>query len=43
MPGKKDFVSIKHGDRRVHVQKRLILNNLKEVYQQFKEKHPLEK
>ena len=43
MPGKKDFVSIKHGDRRVHVQKRLILNNLKEVYQQFKGKHPLEK
>ena len=40
MPGKKDFVSIREGDHRVHVQKRLILGNLKEIYQQFKEKYP---
>ena len=43
MPGKKDFVSIREGDHRVHVQKRLILGNLKEGYQQFKEKYPMEK
>jgi len=43
MPGKKDFVSIREGDHRVHVQKRLILGNLKEIYLQFKEKHPKEK
>ena len=43
MPGKKDFVSIREGDHRVHVQKRLILGNLKEVYQQFKEKYPMVK
>ena len=41
MPGKKDFVSIREGDHRVHVQKRLILGNLKEIYQQFKEKYPM--
>ena len=40
MPGKKDFVSIRKGDQRAHVQKRLMLGNLKEVYQQIKEKHP---
>ena len=43
MPGRKDFVSIRQGDQRVHVQKRLILGNLKEVYQEFKENHPMEK
>ena len=31
MPGRKDFVSIRQGDQRVHVQKRLILGNLKEA------------
>ena len=31
------------GDHQVHVQKRLILGNLKEVYQQFKEKYPMVK
>ena len=34
---------VRQGDQRVHVQKRLLLGNLKEVYQQFKEKHPMEK
>ena len=43
MPGKTDFVSVRQGDQQVHVQKRLLLGNLKEVYQQFKEKHPMEK
>ena len=43
MPGKKDFVSIRKGDQHAHVQKRLMLGNLKEVYQQFKEKHPTDK
>ena len=43
LPGKKDFVSVRQDDLRVHVQKRLLLGNLKEVYQQFKKKHPIEK
>ena len=37
MPGKKDFVSIA---RNQHMQKRLILCNLKELYVMFKEQHP---
>ena len=40
MPGKKDYVSVKSANGRVHVQKRLILCNLKELYQQFKAKYP---
>ncbi len=40
MPGKKDFISIKQGEERVHKQKRLVLSNLKEVYQLFKDKFP---
>ena len=43
MPGKKDCVSIKVDDRRISVQKRLLLGNLKEVYQQFKDQFPVEK
>jgi hypothetical protein len=43
MPGKKDFVSVKQGGKREHVQKRLVLSNLKEAYQLFKEKFPDEK
>ena len=42
MPGKKDFVSIKQGEQRVHVQKRLVLSNLREVYQSFKDRFPNE-
>ena len=38
MPGEKDFVQSAHG--RIHVQKRLILCKLKELYQHFKEKYP---
>ena len=40
MPGKKDFVSVKQEGKRVHVQKRLMLSNLREVYHEFKEKFP---
>ena len=36
MPGKKDYISIA---RNVHVQKRLILCNLKELYAKFKQKY----
>ena len=43
MPGKKDFVSVRQGDKWVHLQKRLLLSNLKELYQQFKEEYPMEK
>ena len=39
MPGKKEFVSIRQGDQHAHVQKRFILGNLKEVYQQFKKNY----
>ena len=40
MPGKKDFVSVKQGGKRLHVQKRLVLSNLKEVYCKFKRQFP---
>ena len=40
MPGKKDFVSVKLEGKRMHVQKRLVLNYLREVYHEFKEKFP---
>lgn len=44
MPGKKDFVSVKTGDSsRIHVQKRLVMGNLKEVYELFKNKNPTDK
>ena len=42
MPGKKDFVSVKQGEQRVHIQKRLVLSNLREVYQLFKDRFPTE-
>ena len=44
MPGRKDFVSVREeGGRRLHVQKRLVLSNLKEVYCEFKAKFPSKK
>ena len=43
MPGKKDFVSVKEQGNRIHVQKRLMLGNLKEVYHEFKGQFPNEK
>ena len=42
MPGKKDFVSVKQGEQHVHIQKRLVLSNLREVYQLFKDEFPTE-
>ena len=38
--GKKDFVSVRQGEKRVHIQKRLVLSNLKEAYCDFKDKFP---
>ena len=44
MPGKKDYVSVRDLDGfRRHVQKRLVLCNLKELYQHFKETYPATK
>ena len=44
MPGKKDYVSVRDSDGfRRHVQKRLVLCNLKELYQHFKETYPATK
>ena len=41
MPGMKDFVSVKRYDgSRDHVQKKLILCNLPELYANFKAQHP---
>ena len=40
MPGKKDYVSVFDGVERVHIQKRLILCNLKEAYNKFKDNFP---
>ena len=41
MPGKKDFVSVLAADgKREHKQKRLLLCNLKEAYNEFKGRHP---
>ena len=40
MPGKKDFVSVKKEGKRQHVQKRLVLSNLREIYCEFKERFP---
>lgn len=40
LPGKKDFVSISKGE---HVQKRLILCNLRELFNKFKQEYPNEK
>ena len=39
MPGKKDFVSVKQEGKRLHVQKRLVLSNLTEVYCEFNSLH----
>lgn len=40
MPGQKDFVSVKKDGIRVHLQKRLLLGNLKELHTAFKNEHP---
>ena len=38
--GKKDFVPVKRMVKHQHVQKRLVLSNLKEVHCEFKERSP---
>lgn len=43
MPGKKDFVSINVNGKRIQMQKRLLLNNLKELYKIFKMNNPTAK
>ena len=40
MPGKEDYISVITDHGRVHKQKRLVLGNLKELYQAFKNEHP---
>ena len=40
MPGKKDFVSVRLGEKREHFQKWLHLGNLRELYELFKTKFP---
>lgn len=41
MPGKNDFVPLKQDNgKREHVQKRLLLGNLSELYTEFKNEHP---
>ncbi|KAK3919753.1 ARL14 effector protein [Frankliniella fusca] len=43
MPGKRDYVSVKEGNVRVHKQKRLVLCTLKELHAHFKERYPTDK
>ena len=40
MPGMKDFVSVTVDGEKKHLQKHLVLCNLKEVFELFKEKNP---
>jgi len=40
MPGKKDYISVKVNGHRMQMQKRLMLNNLKELHNLFKNSHP---
>ncbi|XP_038055996.1 uncharacterized protein LOC119727987, partial [Patiria miniata] len=40
MPGMKDFVSVKVDGEKKHIQKHLILCNLKEAFEHFKKKYP---
>jgi len=40
MPGRKDCISVLIDGERQHVQKRLVLCNLKEAFQIFKDKNP---
>ncbi|KZC08957.1 hypothetical protein WN55_11420 [Dufourea novaeangliae] len=39
-PGKKDFISVKRDGLKMHIQKRLVLNNLNELYLFFKQQNP---
>jgi len=39
-PGQKEFISVKIGGHKVQKQKRLLLLNLSEMYEQFRMKEP---
>ena len=39
LPGRKDYVSVRIDGRKQHVQKRLLLGNLSELYEAFKKDH----
>ena len=43
VPGMKDFISVLFEGKRQHVQKRLVLCNLREAYEQFKQTYPDQK
>lgn len=44
MPGMKDDISVYDKDEiRIHMQKKLILSNLKELFQQYREEYPGQK
>ena len=40
MPGEKDCISVKKNGLKMHIQKRLLLNNLNELHSFFKEHNP---
>jgi predicted transport protein len=40
MPGKKEIKSVQKDGKRIHVQKRLILGNLKETFNKFRNDFP---
>lgn len=40
MPGQKDYISVKVNGQRIQMQKRLLLNNLKELFESFQEMYP---
>ena len=40
MPDRKDYDSVRQEGKRMHVQKRLVLNNLRELYKEFKGRFP---
>jgi len=43
MPGQKDYVSVNVNGKRIQMQKRLLLNNIKELYKTFKMNNPTTK
>ena len=40
MPGKKDFISVEKEEKCEHIQKQLVLSDLRGVHREFKEKIP---
>jgi hypothetical protein len=39
MPGKNDYVSVRQGDEKIHIRKRLLLASVRECYQTFKQRN----